>query len=186
MTDLFAWLNPTRWLVLLAAAGALTLGYAVWKDHQQDIGEGRANVRWKTATDQLKRDATAALDAETKRVKAAEQALQDFKNERDLKDANNQTTVAGLASRIRVLAGPTGRLRDPNAVSGCGCGGGSAPGQAATATGDRADHGAEAGGLLSKQLTEKKFSKAAYARFTWSASAALLNFFSVKPQMQTK
>ena len=57
MTDILAWLNPTRWLIILGAAALLILGYGLWTKHQQGIGEARANVRWQTATDRIKREA---------------------------------------------------------------------------------------------------------------------------------
>lgn len=152
MTDILAWLNPGRWLMLLTACSALVLGYVVWQDHQQGIGEARANARWKIATDQIKADARTKLADETAKVRTAEQALQDFKHKQELKDAHNQTTVAGLAARIRVLAGPSGRLRDPNAT-GCRGGSDSAPGQVAAAPGDSANDRTETGGLLSEQLS---------------------------------
>ena len=151
MTDLLAWLNPTRWLVILGAAASLMLGYDLLTKHKQGNGEARANVRWQIATDDLKREAAAKLATETARVQATQQALQDFKNQQELKDANNQKTVADLAGRLRA-AGPTGRLRDPNAA-GCGRGSDSAPREATTAPGDRPDDRAETGGLLSVELS---------------------------------
>jgi hypothetical protein len=153
MADILAWLNPTRWLVIIAAAGALVLGYHVWQDHQQGIGEDRANARWRKATDKLKADAKDTLATETAKARAAEQALQDFKNQREIKDAHNKTTVDSLATRLRELAGASGRLRDPNATAGCWRGGDSATGQTAAAAGDRPGDGAQAGGLLSVELS---------------------------------
>lgn len=38
-----AWLNPGRWLLYLALAGALTAGYYSWRGHQREIG--REEVR---------------------------------------------------------------------------------------------------------------------------------------------
>ncbi|MEO8021054.1 hypothetical protein [Polaromonas sp.] len=46
MTDILAWFNLGRWLMLLALAGALTLGYFAWADHQQDIGYGKARAEY--------------------------------------------------------------------------------------------------------------------------------------------
>lgn len=154
MTDLLAWLNPTRWLIILGAAASLILGYGLWTKHQQDIGEARSNARWETATEQLKADARTKLADETAKVRAAETALQDFKNQQELKDANNQKTVSDLAGRLRAAAGPAGRLRDPNATAGCGGGSGGATSQTAATIGDRADDAAQAGGLFSEGATE--------------------------------
>lgn len=153
MTDLLAWFNPARWLMLLAVAGSLVLGYALWVDHQQGIGEARANARWIAATARIKAEAAATLATETDRVRATETALQEFKNQQELKDAHHQNTVAGLSGRLRGLASAAGnRLRDPNAT-GCGRGSDGAPGQAATATDNRANDRTETGGLLSEQLS---------------------------------
>jgi hypothetical protein len=33
-----AWLNPGRWLLYIALAGALWAGYHAWADHQREIG----------------------------------------------------------------------------------------------------------------------------------------------------
>lgn len=159
MTDLLAWLNPARWLMLFAVAGSLVLGYALWVDHQQGIGEARANARWIAATARIKAEAAATLATETDRVRATEAALQEFKTNQELKDANHQKTVADLGRSLRAVAGPAGRLRDPNGGAGCGGGGDRAPGQAATGAGDRADDSAQSAGLLSEQLSELLFAR---------------------------
>ncbi|SFB73937.1 hypothetical protein SAMN05216344_102154 [Polaromonas sp. OV174] len=41
-----SWLNPGRWLLYLALAGALLLGYSAWADHQQDVGYQRAQGKY--------------------------------------------------------------------------------------------------------------------------------------------
>lgn len=38
-----AWLNPGRWLLYLALAGALVLGYSTWRERQREAG--RQEVR---------------------------------------------------------------------------------------------------------------------------------------------
>lgn len=150
--NILNWFNPTRWLMLIAAVGALALGYVAWADHQQDIGEARATERYNAAADRQKIEAARVLAVEVAKVTAAQAALQEFKNQQEIKDAGNQKTVATLSARVRDLAGPAGRLRDPNG-GGCRRGGGDAPAAAAPAPGDRADDAAETGGLLSEQLT---------------------------------
>lgn len=157
MSALFAgllgWFNPMRWVMLAAVAASLVLGYTLWVDHQQGIGEARANARWIAATARIKAEAAATLATETARVQATQQALQDFKNQQELKDAHHQNTVAGLSGRLRGLASAAGnRLRDPNAT-GCGRGGDSPPGQATATPGDSANDRTETGGLLSEQLS---------------------------------
>ena len=150
--NILDWFNPTRWLMLIATVGALSLGYVAWADHQQDIGEARATERFTAATARQKAEAARVLAVEVAKVAAVQAALQEFKNQQEIKDAGNQKTVAALSARVRDLAGPAGRLRDPNG-GGCGRGGGDAPAAAASTPGDRADDATETGGLLSEQLT---------------------------------
>ena len=173
MAGALAWLTPTRWLLLIAAGVALVLGYEAWAGHQQALGAARADARWQLTIARLQRDAAAALASETSKVRAAEQALQAAKTHQEATDAKNQTTITSLAQRLRALAATNGhgspagpgiatgaaagaaawRLRDPNAPTCWGSGGG-APATAATAAADRAADAAPAGGLLSEQLSE--------------------------------
>ena len=46
IADALAWLNPARWLMLLALALALWAGYAAWSDYQQGIGYDRAQAEY--------------------------------------------------------------------------------------------------------------------------------------------
>lgn len=147
-----AWLNPGRWLMLILAAGAMALGYFAWASHQQDIGDARATARWTRAIEDQKTKAAKVLAVEVAKVAAVERTLKDAKNKQEIQDAAHQKTVAGLSARLRGLAGPAGRLRDPNAA-GCGGGGSGAADPATPAPGDRADDYTKAGGLLSAQLS---------------------------------
>ena len=104
------------------------------------------------AINKQKAEAAATLASETDKVHRAEQVLQDFKNHQELQDADHQKTVADLSDRLRRIAGPAGRLRDPN-QAGCGSGSGSTPRAAPAAAADRANDPAEAGGLLSAELS---------------------------------
>lgn len=115
-------------------------------------GYNRAMAEATAATNQLKAQAAATLASETAKARAAEQTLQAIKNTQELKDADHKEKVADLSDRLRRLAGPAGRLRDPHAA-GCGGGSSGAPGAAATAASDRADDAAQAGGLLSASLS---------------------------------
>ena len=115
-------------------------------------GYDRAMAEATAATNALKAQAAATLASETAKTRSAEQALQASKNTQELQDAAHQNTVADLSGRLRRLAGPAGRLRDPHAV-GCGGDSGGAPGAAATTPGDRADNNPEASGLLSAGLS---------------------------------
>jgi hypothetical protein len=148
-----AWLNPGRWLLYVAFVMALVTGYMAWRDHQQDIGDQRATARYEKALKLQKDEAAALLAAEKARVYAAEQRARELLDEQEKRDAKNVNTVADLQARLRALAGPAGRLRDPNAQPGRGCSGGGAPGAPATGATDRAGDGAQAGGLLSAELS---------------------------------
>lgn len=118
----------------------------------EGMGYSRAHAKYEGAISKQKETAAALLATEINKARAAESALQAAKNDQEIQDAEHQKTVAGLSARLRDLAGPSGRLRDPNAA-GCGGGGGSATGPTAPAPGDRAADPAEAGGLLSAQLS---------------------------------
>ena len=83
-------------------------------------------------------------DAATAKVQVALDAAH---NTQELLDENHRTTVAILATQLRLRAGPANRLRDPHATD---C---AAPTPAATASAG-ADDGAPTGGLLSAELTE--------------------------------
>lgn len=136
--------------VLVGAA--LFGGYLSWASHQQEIGETRATAAHNMKIEAQKKEATAILAKEAAKVAATERALQDFKNRQEVKDAGNKKTVDNLTARLRDLAGHAGRLRDPNAGRG---GGGSGSNSTTPAgTGNRPDHGTEAAGVLSAELTE--------------------------------
>lgn len=147
-----AWLNPYRWLLAAALVAALVAGYFAWADHIGDVREAAVTARYNAAIDAQKKEATQKLADETAKVAAAEKALNDFKSQQEIKDATNQKTAAGLSARLRDAAGPAGRLRDPHAA-GCGGGGGGAQSAAATGADDSPADRAQAGGLLSAQLT---------------------------------
>lgn len=115
-------------------------------------GYDRRALEDAAAIAQQKAEAAATLASETNKTRTAEQALQDFKNTQELQDATHQKTVADLSSRLRTLANSSGRLRDPHAP-GCGAGSGGTASEAATASGDRPADGAQAGGLLSADLS---------------------------------
>ncbi|WP_342617245.1 hypothetical protein [Rhodoferax sp. GW822-FHT02A01] len=115
-------------------------------------GQKRAHTTDALEIQTIKTEAASKLAVETQKTRNAEQALQAFTNAQNLKDADHEKTVADLHDQLRRAAGPSGRLRDPNAT-GCGAGGDSATGQVASPSNDSPADGAEAGGLLSTQLT---------------------------------
>ncbi len=138
--------------VLLVAA--LIAGYFAWASHQQRIGEAMAIAAYNVKIEAQKKEAAAVLAKETARVATAERTLQNFKNRQEVKDVRNKKTVDTLASLLRDLAGPAGRLRDPHADSGRGGGGSGSNGPDSAGTGNRPDNGSAPGGVLSAELTE--------------------------------
>lgn len=115
-------------------------------------GFDRSEAIWKKAVADQKIEAAKTLATETGKVRAVEATLREFKRNQENTDATNKTTVAGLQRRLTSLAGPAGRLRDPNAAR-CGGSGGGAAGGAGTGDRDRDGDDPEAGGLLSPELT---------------------------------
>ena len=143
----------TSILLKLAAVLALLAALFFAEQYVEGLGYHRARAEDQAAANQLKAQAAATLAAETAKAERAEHALQaatDFQNQ---KDHDHEKTVADLADRLRRAAGPAGRLRDPHATAGCGAGGSGTPSQVASAAGDRPGDDAQAGGLLSAELT---------------------------------
>lgn len=149
-----AWLNPARWLLYLALAGSLWLGYTTWRDRHQDIGEQRATQRYEAALAVQKTQAAQLLATETTRANEAERRARELIAQQEKNDASNLKTIGTLAARLRALAGPDGRLRDPNVGAGCGGGGSGPAGAPAAAPADRPADPAQTGGLLSAELSE--------------------------------
>ncbi|MCX5875320.1 MAG: hypothetical protein NT087_03280 [Deltaproteobacteria bacterium] len=148
--DFLPWQVKVGAGVILAVA--LIGGYFAWANHQQGIGEDRATAACNLKIDTQKKEAATTLAKETARVVATERALQDFKNHQEVKDADNKSRVASLTARLRDLA-VNGRLLDPHADPGCGGSGSGSSGTAPAGPGNRPDNGADAGGLLSADLS---------------------------------
>ena len=139
------------WLWRVLAVAALLGGLYMLGRHIEQRGYDRAEADYTAAIERLHADAAAQLAEEVNKTRAAEQALNEAKNNQELKDATHTQTIASLSDRLRRAAGPAGWLRDPNATP-CGRSGGDpevVP--AATASVGAADP-AEAGGLLSAEL----------------------------------
>ena len=100
-------LGPFRWLLGIGITGALWLGYGAWEGHQQAVGEARATQRYNAAIEALKADAARLLAAQTAKVTAREQALQDLKNQQEVQDGKNQRTIEDLGRRLGGCATPT-------------------------------------------------------------------------------
>jgi hypothetical protein len=141
------------WLWRVLAVAALLGGLYMLERHIEQRGYDRAEADYTAAIERLHADAAAKLAEEVNKTRAAEQALNEAKNNQELKDATHTQTIASLSDRLRRAAGPAGRLRDPNATHCGGSGGSPEGGPATTANAGAADH-AEAGGLLSEQLSE--------------------------------
>lgn len=145
----------TEILAKIAAVVAALVLLFFGEQYIEGLGYDRAKAEDAAQIEQNKRQAADKLAAETTRASNAENALQALKNAQDLKDAQHEKTVADLSDRLHRAAGPAGRLRDPNAAPDAGCrpGGGSPPGQAAATPAEGPKDPAQAGGLLSADLT---------------------------------
>lgn len=137
----------------VALLAALAFGVNSFLDYEQGIGDARATARFEKALDKQKGEAAATLAQETAKASAAEKKLNDFKNQQEVKDAAAAKANLDQANRLRDLAGPIGRLRDPYAPTGCGGCREDSEGESAAAANAGAKHPPQAGGLLSGQLT---------------------------------
>lgn len=145
---------PYKLLAVFLAAAAIVAAVLGYGHRQYNKGYQIATTEANTKIDRQKLDAAATLAAQVTKTHAAEQALQDFINRQEKQDALYKKTVSDLSDRLRVAAGSTGRLRDPNAAPGCRLGSGSATSQSTAAPSAGADDGTEAGGLFSVGATE--------------------------------
>lgn len=142
----------------------LALGIGLWTVVQKWESSIRADERvivvkiYEDALTKQKEQASALLATETAKATAATKELQDFKITQEKEDAINNQTVSILADKLHAMAGTAGRLRDPY-QTGCGGGGGSAQSQTVGGTQSGQGDGAEAGGLLSPELTQFLFTK---------------------------
>ena len=134
--------------IAFAAIVAAVLGYG---HYQYRKGVTITTATYEAALTRQKLEAATTLATETAKVAAVTQRLNDTLHKQEIQDATNQATVAKYQADLRRMADSAGRLRDPNA--GRGCSRGSPQGDIATSAGDRAGDGAEAGGLLSKELS---------------------------------
>lgn len=139
-----------RALVVCLAVGLLGMLYFAWAEKQQKIGHEAAWVEFEAALAKQKTQAQALLKTETDKVTAAQKALNDFKNTQEIKDVQNAKVVSDLTTKLRDL----GRLRDPGKTTRCGPGSGPSEGGSPTSPSSGPNDTAEAGGLLSAELTE--------------------------------
>ncbi len=137
-------------LVTFIALVAIFFGYG---QYEYRLGVKHTALVYDGAIKDQKIAADKVLAVETAKVTARDTALNDLKNQQELKDADHQKITLRLTDQLRVAAGAAKRLRDPNAA-GCGGGGGSPAGQTATGADGGAADRADAGGLLSAELTQ--------------------------------
>lgn len=137
----------------IALLAALAFGVNAFLNYEQGIGEARATARYEKALQAQKAEAATLLAKETAKVAVAERRLNDFKNTQEVKDADAKQRNLDQAARLRDLAGPVGRLRDPYAPTGCGGCRDDTEGESAASTNAGAKNPPQAGGLLSVELT---------------------------------
>lgn len=141
-----------------AIALALALGYSTVMHHERDTAVSARNVvkamyeQLTTKVIRQKNEAAALLKKLTAERDALQVQLNTATEAQRKKDAENAKTIADQKRRLADLnAAGGGRLRDPNAGRGCSCPGAQGATEAPAASG--AGHPAEAGGLLSKELS---------------------------------
>lgn len=144
---------PWKLVAVLGLIAALIAGEYYLLDRAERAGDAKATARYELALTKQKVAAARALADAKIEVAAAEKSLNDFKNTQEVKDAASTKTNLDQATRLRELAGSAGRLRDPNAPAGCGCGDRSAEGTAAASADPGAGDASKADGLLSGELT---------------------------------
>jgi hypothetical protein len=133
-------------ILLFVIVGAV-LGYGQWCAHNAREAEAQ---KWQTAIDKLNTEAATKLAGETRKVLALERALADItaKQEADYEKRRFDTHAAAM-QLDRAAADHGGVFVDPNGRS---CGGSAqAEGPRSAASGEI--HPAEAGGVLSVQLS---------------------------------
>lgn len=141
------------WCGAIAALAlvALFITYGEWR---VTVEVGRANDRHAAAIEKLKGEAAKELAAQVTYTMGVERDLREAHDRNRKESEEHDRTVDALEKRlITVAARSGGRLRDPNA-EGCGRSGGGAAAPAAAAAADRGEGAAQAGGLLSLQLSD--------------------------------
>ena len=138
-------------LIRVAAIAALLVILYTGEQYIEQRGADRQLAVDMAAINKQKAEAAALLASWAAKVHQVEQGFQELTNAQNIKDFDHEKTVADLSDRLRRIAGPAGRLRDPQAP-GCGAGGSRAPSEAASASSDRAADPVEAGGLLSAEF----------------------------------
>lgn len=123
-----------------------------WVSYERLQTAKELNGVYETQIRAQKRQASFVLAAETEKVRQLQAALKIAADTLEKAYAQHKATVADAAAAL-AAARKSGRLRDPNADR-CGGGGGSTPGPAQPPAGGGEGDKAEAGGLLSVQLSD--------------------------------
>lgn len=114
-----AWLNPGRWLLYLALAGALMAGYHAWREHQRELGreEVRAEFSRQAARADKKREVvTQVVEREVvKTVKQIEVVTETIVKEVPV---YVQADAPALPGGFRLLhdAAARGEVPDPTGI----------------------------------------------------------------------
>ena len=118
--NILSWFSPARWLMLIAAVGALTLGYFAWADHIGDVREAtiRAEYAAQVVKVDTKREAVAAPIA-AKQEAAQVQIRTVFKTITKEVPVYVKTTDCPSTGGFRVLfdAAANGTLPDPARIA---------------------------------------------------------------------
>lgn len=123
-----------------------------WISYERLTSAQELNKAHTSALAAQKKEAAFTLAAETERVRQLQGALKIAADMLEKAYAVNKVQVADAAAAL-AAAKRDGRLRDPNADR-CGGGGGSPPGPGQPPAGSGEGDKAEAGGLLSVQLSD--------------------------------
>lgn len=144
-----------KWWAYLLVMAAL-VGAATWATKALEArGEARATAKYEVALAKQREDAQKELDAEKAKTLRTESLLKEAKLTQEKKDVENAQVISKQKRDLAYLAGTAGRLFDPN-YKGAGCREGSEDPSRQVAGGARTggEDGAEAGGLLSPELSQ--------------------------------
>jgi hypothetical protein len=118
--NFLAWMNPGRWLLMLAGIAALTLGYFAWADHIGNEREAKVVARYakQAVAADTKRDAITA-DLVPKAAAAQEKIRTVFKTITKEVTVYVKATDCPMPGGFRVYhdAAANGTLPDPAAVA---------------------------------------------------------------------
>ena len=152
-----AWLNPGRWLLMLAAFGVATAGYYAWSDRIGDAREAQVRASYEKALLALKVDAAKKLEEATFASGKLTEELAKFKVTQDKGDVKNTTTIQSLRTQLGAV-----RLRDPGTAL-CGCCGSGTTSEAGSGAGIGSVNSSASAGILSDAASEFLRAKASEA-----------------------